>query len=252
MDIRKIKPNLLDILLLITIIFSITGFILARAEKTSLNKVIEGKEDIGIEILIPDVFAPEEGKTKIIFKVGEKSAITIRNRPYTKLTIIKAEPKPKYVIVQDLSGSYRTAYDPSRTNVKDFVVTLKDTALKTKDGYVIGGNKIKIGNQVELEGFDYRLKGKVVNIFQIPKEPEIKEVKEEIELIEEENQVEDLVEDIDDDEGAPKDEAIEEGVKDQETQETQEVSETPASSNIESKETTKEKTLPEAQKSATP
>lgn len=250
MDTRKIKPNLLDILLLITIIFSITGFILARAEKTSLNKVIEGKEDIGIEILIPDVFAPEEGKTKIIFKVGEKSAITIRNRPYTKLTIIKAEPKPKYVILQDPSGSYRTAYDPSRTNVKDFVVTLQDTALKTKDGYVIGGNKIKIGNQVELEGFDYRLKGKVVNIFQIPKEPEIKEVKEEIELIEEENQAEDLVEDID--EEAPKDEAIEEGSEVQETQETQEVSETPSSSNIESKETTKEKTTPEAHKSATP
>lgn len=162
MERKKIKSNLLDLLILLTIIFSITGYILARAEKTPLDKVIEGKEKIAIELLLPDVFSPNNP-----FKVGEQSAITIRNRPYTKLTIIKLESKSKNIVIPTYSGSYKTIPDPTRTNVTDYFVTLTDEALKTTDGYVIGGNKIKIGNQIELEGFNYRLSGKVINIYLI-------------------------------------------------------------------------------------
>ena len=157
----KIKFNLLNLILLITIIFSVTGYIFAKEEKTSLSKIIEGKENIAIELLIPDVFSDERG----IFKAGEKSAITVRNRPYTKLTIIKTEAKSKFITIPNIGGSYKTIEDPTKVNVKDYIVTLSDVALKTSDGYVIGGNKIKIGNQIELEGFNYRLNGKVVNIY---------------------------------------------------------------------------------------
>lgn len=158
------KINLLDFLLVITITFSITGYILAKAEKTPLNKIIQGKEKIAIDLLLPDVFL----ENNEIFKVGNETAITIRNRPYTKLSIIKIEIKPKQTIIPGYSNfSYKTIDDPTRTNVKDYFVTLTDTALKTNDGYVIGGNKIKIGNQIELEGFNYRLTGKVINIYPI-------------------------------------------------------------------------------------
>lgn len=161
----KINLNLLDLLLVVTILFSITGYLLAKAEKTSLNKVIEAKENIAIELFIPDIFLTDE--TMPIFQVGGKAGLTIRNRPYTKLNIIKSESKPKTLLIPDLHGSHKTVIDSTRANVKDYLVTLTDTALKTKDGYVIGGNKIKIGNEIELEGFNYRLKGKVVNIYPV-------------------------------------------------------------------------------------
>ena len=167
--ILKTNLNLFDFSLLLTIIFSITGYICAKAEKTPLNKIIGGKEKIAIELLLPDVYSPDnyndKKQTNNLFKVGEVTAITIRNRPYTKLTIIKSEPKPKAITIPNFSGSYKTINDPTRTNVKDYVVTLSDIALKTNDGYVIGGNKIKIGNQIELEGFNYRLNGKVINVY---------------------------------------------------------------------------------------
>lgn len=155
------KLNLFDFLFLLTIIFSTTGFIIAKAEKSPLNKIIEGKERIAIEVLIPDVFS----STNDYFKTGGKSAITIRNRPYTKLSIIKAESKPKLTVIPNGPGAFKTITDPAKPDVKDYIVTLSDTALKTEDGYVIGGNKIKIGNQIELEGFNYRLNGKVINIY---------------------------------------------------------------------------------------
>lgn len=159
------KINLFDILTLLTIIFSITGYLFAKAEKTGLNKIIEGKEKIAIELLVPDVNTGSSDIKNDIFKVGDKTAITIRNRPYTKLEIIKSEFKPKLLIIPDLHGSFKTPLDPTRANIKDYTVTLADEALKTQDGYVIGGNKIKIGNQIELEGFNYRLNGKVINLY---------------------------------------------------------------------------------------
>ena len=162
MNSKKIKLNLLDLLLIISILFSISGFILAKAEKTGLNKVIEGQENIAIEVLLPDVYLQE---ITDLFKIGEKSAITIRNRPYTKLKIIKTESKPKQLVIPSLSGTYKTINDPTKPNIRDCFITLSDTALKTNDGYVIGGNKIKAGNQVELEGFNYRLNGKVINVY---------------------------------------------------------------------------------------
>ena len=157
------KINFLDLLILITIAFSITGYIFAKAEKMPLNKIIEGKEKIAIDLLLPDVFSENNN----IFQVGDETAITIRNRPYTKLKIIKSESRTKQTVLPNLSGSYKIINDPTRINTKDYIVTLSDVALKTNDGYVIGGNKIKIGNLIELEGFNYRLNGKVVNVYSL-------------------------------------------------------------------------------------
>jgi hypothetical protein len=43
---------------------------------------------------------------------------------------------------------------------------VQDEADATDDGYVIRGNKIKLGNQIELEAFKYRVQGVVVDINQ--------------------------------------------------------------------------------------
>lgn len=159
----KTKINFIDLFILLTIIFSTTGFIIAKAEKSPINKIIEGKEKVAIEVLIHDIRASKEN----LFKVGSKTAITVRNKPCTKLEIIKIEERPKLAIAYDRTGTYKPIPDPNKFDFQDFIVTISDTAFKTKDGYVIGNNKIKIGNKVELEGFNYRLPGEVVNIYSI-------------------------------------------------------------------------------------
>ena len=156
---NNLRLNPFDIIILVTVIFSFTGYVFARTDKIPLNNIIEKKENIVIKILIPDVF-----NESMLFNAGEVAAITIRNKPYKGLTIIKSESKPKLAIVQDRTGSYKTIKDPTKQNIQDFIVTFRDSALKTKDGYVTSGNKIKIGNQIELEGFNYRLTGKVIDI----------------------------------------------------------------------------------------
>ncbi|MBI2995335.1 MAG: DUF4330 domain-containing protein [Candidatus Melainabacteria bacterium] len=159
----KSKINILDLLLVLTVAFSVSGYLFSKAEKVGINKVIEDKENIAIEVLLADVSSLNGN----FFKANEEAAITIRNRPYTKLKIIKVEEKKKLITIPDFKGSYKVVEDPARINIRDCHVTLADTALKTKDGYVVGGNKIKIGNQIELEGFNYRLSGKVINVYPI-------------------------------------------------------------------------------------
>ena len=59
----------------------------------------------------------------------------------------------------------------------DIVVTVVDTAKITKDGAVVGGNKIKMGLPITLEGKDYKFNGTVSNVViepekQAPKQAE--------------------------------------------------------------------------------
>ena len=54
--------------------------------------------------------------------------------------------------------------DPVQPFQYDLIVSLKDNAKITDDGAVVGGNKIKIGMPIVLEGFNYRLGGTVSNV----------------------------------------------------------------------------------------
>ena len=54
--------------------------------------------------------------------------------------------------------------DVSQADMFDIVVTLTDTAKITKDGAVVGGNKIKMGLPITLEGEDYKFGGTVSDL----------------------------------------------------------------------------------------
>lgn len=54
--------------------------------------------------------------------------------------------------------------DVSQPDLYDVVVTLTDKAKITKDGAVVGGNKIKLGLPITLEGPDYKFTGSVSDI----------------------------------------------------------------------------------------
>ena len=63
--------------------------------------------------------------------------------------------------------------DVSQADLYDVVVTLEDSAKITKDGAVVGGNKIKMGLPITLEGKDYRFNGIVSNLKIVPDSHEV-------------------------------------------------------------------------------
>lgn len=158
----RARVNLVDFCLITLVCAAGLGFFLAREGHAGVNKVITGTPRIAIDVYITGL----KTKDLDLFKVGEPSSITIRNQPVKPpMTITKVERTPKQVAFLSPDGKKAVSFaDPANPIAHDFTVTVVDDSEKTEDGYVVRGNKIKVGNQIELEHFKYRVQGVVVDI----------------------------------------------------------------------------------------
>lgn len=156
------RLNALDFSILVVILLSVIGFGLARAGYAGVDKIITGQAKVAIDVYLVGFKTQDTD----LFKVGEKSSLTIRNQPvYPPMTIMNVKHWQKQTAFLSPDGKKAIAFpDPSQPLAHDFLVTVSDEAEVTPDGYVIRGNKIKVGNQVELESFKYRVQGVVVDI----------------------------------------------------------------------------------------
>ncbi len=146
------------------IVLVIIGSLAVFKKKNFANLPIEKEVKINFEVFfrgitISDVEAP--------FKAGDDAFITIRNVPYTKLKIVAMDGRPKMIVLPaNNKQGYLLAEDVSLPNMYDFIVKLEDTAKKTPDGYVAGGNKIKMGIPVVIEGEKYKYTGVISNVYE--------------------------------------------------------------------------------------
>ncbi len=84
--------NIIDSSILAVTLFCLMGFLTARSGHAGVNKVIEGHPKVAIEVYISGM----KTRDTDIFKVGDKSAITIRNQPIDPpliITAVKSTPK---------------------------------------------------------------------------------------------------------------------------------------------------------------
>ena len=130
------------------------------------NLPAEKEADIMFEVIFRGISlsAPE-----FPFKPGGDAFITIRNVPYKKLKINAADGSLRMTYApSNAKGSkgYEAVPDVSAPRLFDFIVRLEDKAKKTPDGWVTGGNKIKMGMPVIIEGELYRYQGTISNIFE--------------------------------------------------------------------------------------
>ncbi len=164
------KFNLVDVVIVGVVAVLVLGVLLVKANVFNpISKVSKGEKALEFEITTRayEVTAQEE-----LFKVGEKTFITIRNVPYTELEIVnvKKENMKEMFFNEDRPEVPYLMNNVAYPHRFQYVVTLKDNAHITNDGAVIGGNKIKIGLPVDLEGFHYRLGGTVSNVKTIEEE----------------------------------------------------------------------------------
>ena len=156
------RLNILDKAIILVVALCLCGFVLARKGLAGVNQEIDGSPRVEIEVFITGL----KTKDTDLFKVGDKSAITIRNNPVTPpMTIVKVEHQQKQIAFLSPDGKKAVAFpDPANSIAHDFLVTVEAGAEKASDGFVIRGQKIKLGNQIELESFKYRVQGVVVDI----------------------------------------------------------------------------------------
>ena len=157
---KKLRPFDIFVIVLLLISFMVF-FVTKTGKRATSSKQIEAETKVDIEVYFRGVVITSKNSP---FKEGEETFITIRNVPYTKLKIKSTSFERKKIMLPAAGAKYQVVDDLTSPFNYDFLVTVEDDAKITKDGAVVGGNKIKIGLPVTLEGVDYKLNGVVSNI----------------------------------------------------------------------------------------
>ncbi len=156
-----------DIIIIAGVILALAvGFFTYKSFRQTADKQIEATSKISFQVYIRGVTLTGN---EIPLKANETAFISIRNVPYTDLKILDVKADRKKVVLPILnSKKVMVVEDVSQANMYDILVTLTDTAKITKDGAVVGGNKIKMGLPITLEGEDYKFTGTVSDLKVMP------------------------------------------------------------------------------------
>ncbi|MBE9232580.1 DUF4330 domain-containing protein [Cuspidothrix issatschenkoi LEGE 03284] len=160
------KINLLDLGAALVILLVIVGIFIFPGTSGSVAQVGAKTVPIEVDLLVRglNVRNPEQ-LFKQGFKQGGKTNVIIRNQPYGQIGIKSIQLLGRMVTVTQPDGSVKELPDPRSNNFStDFILTLEDKATVTKDGPVLGNNKVKIGMPFELEGFNYNFNASVIDI----------------------------------------------------------------------------------------
>lgn len=156
------RLNPLDALVLLSICLSVLGFGLAQSGHAGVDKIILGPCKVQIDVYLSGfkTVDPE------LFRTGDKAFLTIRNQPVdSPMSIVEVKHNRKQVAFLAPDGKKALAFDdPSQPIAHDFIISLLDSGERTKDGFVLHGNKIKVGNTIEIESPQFRVQGVVCGL----------------------------------------------------------------------------------------
>jgi hypothetical protein len=113
----------------------------------------------GLSVKDPAAFVEE-------FSQQKKTNIVIRNQPAGTVDIKNVTPLPRNILVTQPDGSVKYMSDPrpEANYSQDMIVTLGGQAQVTETGAVVGGQKVKIGTLLELEGKEYNFNTSVIDV----------------------------------------------------------------------------------------
>lgn len=165
--IKKIRP--FDYLIIILVLVGlIVGILTFSGKRTTSSNQIEATVNVELEVYLRGVATTSD---EPLFKAGDETFITIRNVPYTKLKIKEVKFDKRKTMLPSINSKkpYILVNDDTAPFQYDYLVKVVDSAKITKDGdAVVGGNKVKIGLPITLEGAKYKLNGAIVNVVASP------------------------------------------------------------------------------------
>lgn len=158
------KIGLVDFIIIAGVIVALfVGLFTAKHLRQTADKQIEATSPITFQVFLRGVTVTGE---EFPVKANDKTFISIRNVPYTELDVVSVDSKSRKTFAPSPRAKDFAVLvdDPSQPAIFDAVVTIKDTAKITKDGAVVGGNKIKMGLPVTLEGEKYKFNGTISDV----------------------------------------------------------------------------------------
>lgn len=158
------KIRIVDFIIVACVIVALlVGFVTYKGYRQTADKQIEATSDIIFKVYMRGVTYTGDD---LPIKKGDKTFISIRNVPYSDVQIIDVKADRRKIVLPTLNSKkvVIVVEDVAQPDLYDVVVTLTDKAKITKDGAVVGGNKVKLGLPITLEGADYKFTGSVSDI----------------------------------------------------------------------------------------
>ena len=153
------KLSFVDFVIIIGVVIALfVGLLTAKHFRQTADKQIEATSQIVFQVFLRGVTVTGD---EFPITSSSKTFITIRNVPYTELDVINVNSQPRKIYAP---MSKNLVLDPTQPAVYDAIITIKDVAKITKDGAVVGGNKIKMGLPVTLEGQKYKFNGTISDV----------------------------------------------------------------------------------------
>lgn len=161
------KINVIDFFSLALVVLIALGVIAVQSgwHQTS-GQMIQGEGDIQYTILIRNLKTLQSD----LFQPGKKLSITIRNQPRGEVEIVNVKATPRRMSFMGPNGKLQTLEDPADPYGYDYLITLRDHAMFSHEGYVTEGIKVKIGLSIEVEGKNYRVPGAIVDVRELAKQ----------------------------------------------------------------------------------
>lgn len=154
------KFSIVDLIIVTGVIIALlVGIYTAKHFRQTADKQIEATSPITFQVFLRGVTVTGENFPIV---ANDKTFITIRNVPYTELSVIDVTSQPRKTFAPATKNLL--VPDPAQPAIFDAIVTITDTAKITKDGAVVGGNKIKMGLPVTLEGEKYKFNGTISDV----------------------------------------------------------------------------------------
>lgn len=160
------KVSILDVGAALVILLVIIGIFFFPSTTGSVAQINGGTKPVEVDLLIRGLSVRDPNALIQQFQEQKKTNIIIRNQPYGQVDIKSVQQLPQTLAVPQPDGSVKELPDPrTRTSFSaDMLMTLVGQGQITKDGPVLGNNKIKIGTPVELEGMDYNFRASVIEV----------------------------------------------------------------------------------------
>lgn len=160
------KVSILDVGALLIIALVILGIFFLPGNSGSVAQINTPTKSVEVELLVRglSVKSPDQFVEQLL--ESKTTSIVIRNQPFSNVGIKSVERLPRTTPVPQPDGSVIALEDPRPevSDITDLNMVLTSKAQLTNNGFVFGNNKVKIGNTLRLEGYNYDFTGSVTDV----------------------------------------------------------------------------------------
>jgi len=124
-----------------------------QTQPLEITAIVRGLNALDINVIVQDL-------------KSQKTDIIIRNQPAGQVTTTNVQILPRNLAVPQPDGGVKALPDPRPEAIysNDLLLTLSSQGDMTPTGVVVGGQKLKVGTVLELEGKSYNFNASVINL----------------------------------------------------------------------------------------